>query len=320
VGNKAKATAVLRQFERDGFISPESEALAEFGDWDRLTAPARLLLTALQLEVADRRTDGHSAERITTDLGSALSRDTAADIVAALLGDVAVLVRTERRGTITPQAVLTMLSAAIKDRAYSEREFGELLGFAEEAVAGARQVIAAGPGSGPWDIGDPKGPPLTQYTDLGGIQVPYQPDVELRPVPGKDGDGVVHAVNVIGDGTALQLQAYHGAEDYRWDDVRADLMAKLRERGSPVGEWVGAAGVELRAEMRVVRSDGSEARLNRRFLGFDGPGWLLRGVVTGEGAAPDSPDLWAHEFFTHTVVNPGFTPFEAGGPIRLRMP
>lgn len=31
-----------------------------------------------------------------------------------------------------------------------------------------------------------------------------------------------------------------------------------------------------------------------RFLGQDGPGWLLRGVVTGAGAAPESTDQWAY--------------------------
>ncbi|MFD4562106.1 DUF3710 domain-containing protein [Streptomyces sp. NPDC058469] len=319
MGNKAKAMAVLHQFERDGAITPGNKALAEFGRWDRLTTPAALLLTALRLEIYDRRTDGHSPEKISTDLGSALSPDTAADIVAALLGDVAVALRAEHQGTISPHVLLTMLSAAVKDSRYSDEEFGELLGFAEEACAEAQQVLTGESGTGPWGIGDPKCPPLTQYTDLGGIHVPYQPHLEIRPVPSKGHDNIV-AVNVITDQTAIQLQAYHRAEGTGWDSARADLMAKLRNLDAPVREWAGAAGVELRAVMRVVGPDGSEDLLDRKFIGFDGPGWLLRGVVTGEGAEPDSTDLWAYDIFTHTVVNPGFSSMNVGTAIRLRTP
>lgn len=37
--------------------------------------------------------------------------------------------------------------------------------------------------------------------------------------------------------------------------------------------------------------------------GSEGPGWLLRGIVSGDGGAADSRDEWAYEFFERIVVD-----------------
>ncbi|MFE4752341.1 DUF3710 domain-containing protein [Streptomyces olivochromogenes] len=60
--------------------------------------------------------------------------------------------------------------------------------------------------------------------------------------------------------------------------------------------------------------------LRVRFLGHDGPGWLLRGVVTGAGAAPESTDQWAYRLFASSVVVPSFSPPENGSAIALNIP
>ncbi|MFJ8104624.1 DUF3710 domain-containing protein [Streptomyces sp. NPDC096132] len=294
---RLKAREILAQFRRDGFIAPESESAAEFGVWDRLT-PGRVLLTALQLELNDRRTEGHSPERIATDLG----HEEAVSVITGLLGDVAALRHADQRGALAPSAVLTLLGAVIEAEGYTQAEVDELLGFAEEAVRAALR----GPASGPWDAGSP-GVPEGEYTDLGGLRVPDRPDIELKFVGDRSGADGVLAVTVVHGRTALQLQAYHRTPSRSWDTVRADLLAKLSRDGASVREWAGPAGVELRADVPVVRRDGTPATMHSRFLGFDGPGWLLRGVVTGAGAAPDSTDDWPYEFFGNTVVVPEFS-------------
>ncbi|WP_416979055.1 DUF3710 domain-containing protein [Streptomyces sp. T028] len=303
-----KAREILAQFRRDGFVAPENESAAEFGVWDRPT-PGRVLLTALQLELNDRRTEGHSPERIATDLG----HEEAAAVITGLLGDVAALRHAEQRGRLSLSGVLTLLRAAIEAEGYTEAEVEELLGFAEETARAALR----GPVSGPWDAGSP-GVPEGEYTDLGGLRIPAQPDIELKFVGDRSGDGGVLAVTVVhgepGARTALQLQAYHRTPARSWDTVRADLLAKLSRDGASVREWAGPAGVELRAEVPVVRRDGSHTTMHSRFLGFDGPGWLLRGVVTGAGAAPDSTDDWPYAFFGNTVVVPEFTGSAESGP------
>lgn len=309
-----KAGEVFAQFRRDGFVAPESESAAEFGVWDRLT-PGRVLLTALQLELNDRRTEGHSPERIATDLGfvpgpgPGLGHEEAAAVITGLLGDLAALRRADQRGLLAPSGVLTLLRAVIEAEGYTEAEIGELLGFAEEAA----RTALRGPVSGPWDAGS-LGVPEGEYTDLGGLRIPARPDIELKFVGDKRGNDRVLAVTVVHGRTALQLQAYHRTPGRSWDTVRADLLAKLSKDGASVREWAGPAGVELRAEVPVVRRDGSHTTMHSRFLGFDGPGWLLRGVVTGAGAAPDSTDDWPYEFFRNTVVVPEFPGPAASGP------
>ncbi|MFI7497868.1 DUF3710 domain-containing protein [Streptomyces sp. NPDC049687] len=330
---RRKAREILARFRRDGFIAPESESAAEFGVWDRLT-PGRVLLTALQLELNDRRTEGHSPERIATDLGftpgpgpgagvgsgPGLGHEEAAAVITGLLGDVAALRHADQQGRLALSGVLTLLRAVIEAEGYTESEIDELLGFAEEAARAALR----GPVSGPWDAGSP-GVPEGEYTDLGGLRIPAQPGNELKFVGDRSGDGGVLAVTVVHGRTALQLQAYHRTPGRSWDTVRADLLAKLSRDGASVREWAGPAGVELRAEVPVVRRDGSHATMHSRFLGFDGPGWLLRGVVTGAGAAPDSTDDWPYEFFGNTVVVPEFAGPADSGPaernaIPLRIP
>ncbi len=37
-------------------------------------------------------------------------------------------------------------------------------------------------------------------------------------------------------------------------------------------------------------------------LGHDGPGWILRGFVTGVGAEPDNTEEWPYDTFQGTVV------------------
>jgi len=57
-------------------------------------------------------------------------------------------------------------------------------------------------------------------------------------------------------------------------------------------------------------------------LGHDGPGWILRGFVTGAGAEPDSDAEWPYTTFQGTVVLAPTAPSDTDTytPIRLRRP
>jgi hypothetical protein len=57
-----------------------------------------------------------------------------------------------------------------------------------------------------------------------------------------------------------------------------------------------------------------------RVLGSDGPGRLLRGFVSGVGAAPDSDEEWPSETFQGTVVRTSSAPRRADTLIVLRPP
>ncbi|MFD9723634.1 DUF3710 domain-containing protein [Streptomyces sp. NPDC059072] len=82
-------------------------------------------------------------------------------------------------------------------------------------------------------------------------------------------------------------------------------------RAGPRGEAEqrsGRVGVEVRAEAPVVSDTRGRDSMTVRFLGCDGPGWLLRGVISGEATQSASRDDWAYAYFERVVVVPSFVP------------
>ncbi|MDJ0344345.1 DUF3710 domain-containing protein [Streptomyces sp. H10-C2] len=169
--------------------------------------------------------------------------------------------------------------------------------------------------AGPWDASEADRA-AGDHIDLGGLRIPSSQGLKLRPVYGRRGDEV-EAVGIVSGRTALQLQAFRAAEGRPWNRIRGELLAKLIAGRGEAKEWAGPAGVEIRSNQPVTKSDGSRGVMAVRFLGCDGPGWLLRGVVTGEGAAPDSTDQWAFETFMNTIVDPTCP---GGSSIELKRP
>ncbi|MFJ6391758.1 DUF3710 domain-containing protein [Streptomyces sp. NPDC091972] len=84
-------------------------------------------------------------------------------------------------------------------------------------------------------------------------------------------------VTLIRGRTAIQLQAF-------------------RRGGGSAEERVGPAGRELQAVVSIQGPPGKD-RQTARVLGHDGPGWSLRGIVTGAGAEPGSTEEWPHATF-----------------------
>ncbi|MFF3159013.1 DUF3710 domain-containing protein [Streptomyces sp. NPDC057910] len=86
----------------------------------------------------------------------------------------------------------------------------------------------------------------------------------------------------------------------------------------------GAVGVLSAEPVTTTRRSTASLQLTARsaaaVLGHDGPGWLLRGVVTGAGAAPESTDEWAYQLFASSVVVPSFSLREDGVAIALSIP
>ncbi|MFJ3513571.1 MULTISPECIES: DUF3710 domain-containing protein [unclassified Streptomyces] len=108
-------------------------------------------------------------------------------------------------------------------------------------------------------------------------------------------------------GTAsLQLQAFRTSGEPEWGTICDRLEADLRARGAEVERWSGRVGVELRAVVPVAGDARGRNRMTLRFVGCDGPGWLLRGVIGGAVALPDSRDDWACGCFEGVVVDPAF--------------
>ncbi|MBN0046818.1 DUF3710 domain-containing protein [Streptomyces actuosus] len=96
------------------------------------------------------------------------------------------------------------------------------------------------------------------------------------------GEGFASALTAHLEGAFPQLQVFSAPKDGRWDRARGALMAKIASRGGEVREITGQLGTEIRGAVPGGESGGEPVAV--RFVGCAGPGWMLRGVMTGPGA------------------------------------
>ncbi|MDQ0908230.1 hypothetical protein QFZ22_004215 [Streptomyces canus] len=297
------ARSVVAQFRRDGFVAPESAQRAEFEVWDRVT-PGWVLLVTLQILLELRAEDGR------TDLGRpvrGLDDEEARLMIRTLLGDAAAP-ETSRRDLITLDRLLELLASVIAEESLSDEEVHALLEAAEESCLAV----------GPWDVSDDRRPQSGELVDLGGLLVPTEPGLKIELMSSRR-DGSLVGVTLIRGRTAIQLQAFRALEDTSWASVREDLARTMRGRGGSAEERVGPAGTELQAVVRIQGPPGKD-RQTARVLGHDGPGWILRGFVTGVGAEPGSTEEWPYETFQGTVVRMSAEDHGTDPLIRLRQP
>ncbi|MDF6043800.1 DUF3710 domain-containing protein [Streptomyces sp. JH14] len=299
-GAKARAGEILKKFTEDGSVTPDLVAEAESEGWDGLV-PTRIILAAIQIVLRSRREGGLSSiEQVSPRSVPILSRQDSLTMTEAFLGDVSAVSEAQSEELLSLLNLVGFLAALLKEESTSIEGVKYLLCAAEELCRESlhRDVLRRGIESGPWDISEVDVSNLS-LIDMGGIGVPTSPGVEVRPVGA--GGGTV-AVTLVKDGTALQLQAFLAASDVFWNVARVEMMNRMRAQGGTVKEWAGRAGLEIRASVPVVMESGQSTVKNVRVLGCDGPGWMLRGIVSGIGADPESADAWAYDTFAGTVV------------------
>jgi Protein of unknown function (DUF3710) len=168
---------------------------------------------------------------------------------------------------------------------------------------------------GPYDLSEVS--ELSGLLDLGGIRIRGVEGMELRVDVAQE--RVVAATAVVGAG-ALQIQPFAAPRSTGiWDEVRAEILSSVVAGGGQAEEVPGLFGVELRADV-LSTVEGRQTRQRARFVGVDGPRWLLRGVFTG--GAVDDPVVAAplEQVFRGVVVVRGDAPMPPREPIELRLP
>lgn len=140
---------------------------------------------------------------------------------------------------------------------------------------------SAVPAPGPYDVTE--APAGVQRLDLGSLQIPAVGGVEVRVQA--DQQGAVQQVVLVHGQNALQLGVFAAPRSAGiWDEVREEIHKSLSNDGATVEEVTGAYGVELRVQ--VPTQDG---RTDLRFVGIDGPRWMVRAVFQGKAATdPDA--------------------------------
>lgn len=187
----------------------------------------------------------------------------------------------------------------------------------EAAEAPPEEQPAADRSAGPFDITEVAD--TADYLDLGALLVRPVPGVSIRLDQDPQTRQVV-AVTVVRGSQSMQLRAFAAPRSGgMWEDNRAAVKEQLEEGGNRVEEAESTFGTELRAIVAVPQQAGPPVTRTVRFVGVEGPRWLLHAVFTAEGGRhPTWDDLEA--VLGGVVVVRGEQAVPAGGMLMLRIP
>ncbi|WP_228646683.1 DUF3710 domain-containing protein [Microtetraspora sp. AC03309] len=186
---------------------------------------------------------------------------------------------------------------------------------ADEETAQAvpeREPAAPARESGPWDAEEAH--PEIERVDLGGLLLPVGPGFEIQLT--MSGDSIVGAV-VLVEESALQVQAFAAPKRSGiWDEVRAELSREVAALGGTAEEQEGPFGPELAAKV-PAQGQGTQPV---RYIGVDGPRWLLRAALSGRAALDPAAAETLEGVVRDIVVVRGDEPMAPREPIQLRLP
>lgn len=170
---------------------------------------------------------------------------------------------------------------------------------------------------GPFDILEV--PAMRPYVDLGAVKVMPREGLQLRLEVDERSSRVV-AVTLDYAESIVQLQAFSAPKSTGlWHRVRGEVGQQLSAQGAKVREQQGEFGPELLVQSPVPKDQGGGTRVVR-FVGVDGPRWLLRGVIMGKAVVDAEAQTKVQELFREVVVVRGDGPMPPGELLPLKMP
>lgn len=179
----------------------------------------------------------------------------------------------------------------------------------EEVVDEPTPAEIADLSEGPYDVEDAPADDIPRL-DLGSVRFPVPDGAQLQVE--MDPAGPVRAVHVLTQIGQLTVTAYAAPRSGGlWREICGELADQLRNDGAKVHSAVGEWGQELAATM-------GEAAL--RFVGVDGPRWMLRGVVAGPPQLAEPSAQALRELLRRTVVVRGQNPMPVRTPLPLELP
>lgn len=163
--------------------------------------------------------------------------------------------------------------------------------------------------AGPHDEDDAPDDGLNRL-DLGSIRLPVPDGAQLQVE--MDQQKNVRAVHVVTPVGQLTVNAYAAPKSGGlWREVSTELAEQLRGDGATVRSTTGEWGLELMAALGDV---------SLRFVGVDGPRWMLRGVVAGPPELAEKSSHALHDLVRGTVVVRGTQPMPVRTPLPLELP
>ena len=146
--------------------------------------------------------------------------------------------------------------------------------------------------------------------DLGSVQVPLPSNAQIQVE--MDPSGPLRAVHIVSQHARYTLSAYASPRSQLlWPEISKELADQLGSDGARVRKENGEWGTELVAFVNNVLL---------RFVGVDGPRWMLRAVAAGpkEQSAQAAEEL--RDMVRETVVVRGIQPMPVRTPLPLTLP
>ena len=146
--------------------------------------------------------------------------------------------------------------------------------------------------------------------DLGSVKLPMPPDAQVQVE--MDPAGPLKAVHLVTANARLTVSAYAAPRSAQlWPEIHRELADQLSKDGARVRKEIGDWGVEIVAFVNDVLL---------RFIGVDGPRWMLRAVAAGpkEQSAAAAAEL--RDVIRDTVVIRGEQPMPVRTPLEVKLP
>lgn len=175
----------------------------------------------------------------------------------------------------------------------------------EDQEPGAQDDAAAGP----YDAADAPADGRPRL-DLGSLRLPVPQGAQLQVE--MDRTGPVRAVHLVVPQGQVTVTAFAAPRSAGlWTQVAGELAAQLRSDGAAVDLHTGEWGREVSAVT-------DQASL--RFLGVDGPRWMLRGVAAGTEQQSEALVAVLRDVVRNTVVVRGAEPLPVRSALPLQLP
>lgn len=183
--------------------------------------------------------------------------------------------------------------------------------FPDGEPAGGDEIRGPGPAlaGGPYDAADAPVDDCARL-DLGSLRLPVPAGAQLQVEV--DRGGPVRAVHLVVPQGQITVTAYAAPRSRgMWAEIARELAGQLRSGGARIGLHAGEWGREISAVTPDVML---------RFLGVDGPRWMLRGVAAGSQAQADALAAALRDVVRTTVVVRGPEPLPVRSALPLQLP
>ena len=175
---------------------------------------------------------------------------------------------------------------------------------------------------GPFDITEVETRDFSKgYMDLGAIKVPMRKNVSYR-LEQEQANQKVFAVSAVHENSTLQIQAFAAPRSGgQWDEIRQEMFDQNKKaKGAKVTLEDGELGRELLIRIPAKLPDGRQGERVARFLGIDGPRWMIRAMIMGKAAIDKAQAGILYDILKDTVIDRGERPLPARQMLELTPP